>query len=134
MPVVPTEAAEQKALVEWLELKRWTFTATAQATPAGSVRGGKWSPHFATLKKNRALGVRRGFPDLAIFTPRGVAFVELKRRNGVPSDLSLEQHHWLYALESSGIPCAACCGAEEAIAFLTAVEKGTPWTGKIWKR
>ena len=130
----PKECDEQAALVEWLELKRWTFTATAQATPAGSMKGGKWTTHFGTLKKNAKLGVRKGFPDMAVITPRGVAFVELKRRDGVPSDLAPEQVRWLEALESSNVEAAACCGAAEAIAFLTAVEKNAPWAGRIWKR
>lgn len=128
----PTEAQEQAALVEWLTLKGWLYTATAQATPAGSMRGGKWVPNYSTLRKNRIVGVRKGFPDLCVVTGSGiVTFIEMKRANGVPSDVSEEQWEWIEALTKDGIPCAVCCGAKEAIDCLVAVDNGWDWDGKI---
>jgi hypothetical protein len=89
--MIPTEEQEQRAFVEWLTLNGYEFTALGQSTPAGSMRGGKWSPNYKTLARNKAMGIRKGFPDMCIYTPgSAVIFVELKRKNGVPSDVSPE--------------------------------------------
>jgi len=133
MPV-PTEAQEQATLVEWLTLKRWLFTATAQATPAGRMTAAGWKPAFGTLRKNKALGVRKGFPDLCVVTPSGqVAFIEMKRKNGVFSDISTEQLEWLNALNGFGVPSVVCCGAAEAMDFCMALQsENWSWRGKLY--
>ena len=131
-PSNPLESQEQAALVEWLTLKGWLFTATAQATPAGRMTAAGWKTAFGTLRKNRAIGVRKGFPDLCVVTGSGiVVFLEMKRRDGVPSDVSREQQEWIDALNADGIPTAVACGFLEAVACLEAVEAGRYWEGRI---
>lgn len=123
----PTEAQEQAALVQWLTLKGWLFTATAQATPAGRMTAAGWKPSFGTLRKNKALGVRKGFPDLAVIVPCGngyknvACFVEMKREDGVWSDVGPEQRKWIAALNACGCLAVPCFGAKDAIEFLEAV-------------
>ena len=127
----PSEAQEQAALVHWLTLKGWLFTATAQATPAGHMSAVRWKPSYLTLAKNRALGVRKGFPDLCVVTGTGkVVFIEMKRANGVPSDVSDEQRQWIVALHKDGIAAAVCCGFDEAKAMLECVSSCNQWSGR----
>ena len=129
---VRTEAQEQADLVKWLQIKGWLFTATAQATPAGHMYAGKWKPAYQTLSKNRSLGVRKGFPDLCVVTGTGrVVFVEMKRSNGVPSDVSEEQRQWINALSAGGITAVVCCGFDEAISALESADSGKGWYGRI---
>lgn len=131
MPV-PTEAQEQAALIEWFTVNRWLFTATAQATPAGRMTAAGWKPAFGTLRKNRALGVRKGFPDLCVVPTGGSAiFIEMKRANGVPSDVAPEQSEWLEALNASGITAVVCCGFKEAKDCVDALLHGKEWKGRI---
>lgn len=130
--IYPTEEQEQRSFVEWLTLNGYTFTALGQSTPAGSMRGGKWIPNYKTISRNKAVGVRKGFPDMCIVSPDGrVAFVELKRRNGIPSDIGDEQIKWIDRLSDARIPAVVCFGAKEAIQFAYHFGIKSCWSGKV---
>jgi hypothetical protein len=79
----------------------------------------------------KKMGTSKGFPDLLVFIPiYGVTgeidsyqmcAIEMKRRKG--STTTKEQKQWLQVLESAGIPCAVCKGAENAIEFINKIRK-----------
>jgi len=114
----PTELQEQIALVRALRRSRLVFAAV----PNGGYR---LRSEAVNLK---ASGVRRGFPDMLIFsTPErpngghtpslkfiGVA-LEMKRVGSVPSDVSAEQRSWLSKLEGLGWARIVGNGAEDAL-------------------
>lgn len=67
----------------------------------------------------KAEGVQQGVPDLLIFTPPpgggvGVA-LEMKRRDGKPSDLRKSQQEWLTKLQGLGWHTIVGWGAMDAI-------------------
>ena len=89
MELYPTEYEEQKKLVQYLELKRLKFTAIPNST---------WTPSFAQKNKNRAMGLRAGFPDMIIVLPNNqLLFAELKRKKG--GVVSNEQNEWIKTLK-----------------------------------
>ena len=67
-------------------------------------------------------GVKPGVPDVLIFdipghTCNGIA-IELKRSNGVPSDVRDTQKKWLTELESRDWLTKVAFGADDAIEWL----------------
>lgn len=105
----PLEEVEQIAFVKWLELKGLKFTAIPNSTYTKSIK---------QKVKNKRMGLRCGLPDLLIITPKGLVFVEMKRKQGsVTSD---EQKEWIEALNKlQGVQAQVCKGADEAINFIT---------------
>lgn len=111
---VPSEAAEQRMVVQWLAARRLLYCHV----PNGEKRD------IITASRLRGLGVRRGCPDLLVFTPppgkfgiTGVA-IEMKRRGATASGVSVEQREWLAALEACGWRTCVAFGADDAIAWL----------------
>jgi len=96
-----TEAFEQIKFCEWLEEKGLKFTSSASST---------WTPSIKQKMKNKALGLRSGFPDLCIYINKHqkfdgkacLVFIEMKRKKqkktpeGKPSD---EQLAWIACLD-----------------------------------
>lgn len=116
----------------------WKFTATAQSTPAVKRVGSKWTTNWGTLSRLKSTGVRRGFPDLCVMVPYKemnkhgrLCFIEMKKIDGVPSDIGAAQHTWGKIIRASAIHHAFCFGAPEAIGFIMAVHQGKPWAGKV---
>jgi len=106
---VPSEEDEQKAVAMYLD----TLGVLWCHVPNGGAR------HKIVGAKLKGQGVKRGVPDIIIFTPppfdlrkRG-AVIELKNRNG--GKVSTEQRAWLEELEKLGWLVAICKGADEAI-------------------
>ncbi|MFC0302756.1 VRR-NUC domain-containing protein [Rhizorhabdus histidinilytica] len=66
------------------------------ATPNGARRT-MWE-----ARKSKAEGLAAGFPDATILWPGGIAFVEIKARNG---SLSVDQINWLNWLTQAGFNC-----------------------------
>lgn len=107
----PKESVEQCQLVRWLDYRKVLFTHC----PSGEMR----SPIIGA--KLRRMGVRKGIPDILIFSPVpcghgvGVA-LELKRvGSGKPT---VEQLYWLAKLRDFGWKTNVCHGAKEAIEWL----------------
>ena len=103
-----TESGNQSALFCWAatsgipELK-WLFHI-----PNGGSR------HIAEATKLKAMGVKRGVPD--IFLPvRNIQYIglwiELKKAGG---KISNEQIEWLYHLATQGYATRVCLGWEQA--------------------
>jgi len=113
----PSELSEQIRLVARLERAGIVFFHVPN--------GGRRSRVEAiTLKKS---GVRRGVPDLVIPVPPAQlhcsrcmrpavvgAVVELKRADGKPSDVRVEQRHWLELFEANGWLAIVAFGADDA--------------------
>jgi hypothetical protein len=116
---VPLEDVEQIDFVDWLELQGLKFTAVPNST---------YTKSWNQKRKNRATGLRPGFPDLIILirphqdrAGKGrLLAVEMKRvRGGV---VSPDQREWIAALNGLGtehIESVVAKGADEAIDYVT---------------
>jgi hypothetical protein len=110
----PLEEVDQKECVKYLEKLqkqgvKILFSATAQST---------FTKSFGIMAKNKALGVRRGVPDLLIIINDTLVFVELKRRTG--GTVSQEQKDWNKALNDAGEYAYICKGSDK---FKTLIQK-----------
>lgn len=106
---VPTEHAEQVALIKWFDLQYPALRGRLAACPNGGQR------NVIVATKLKAEGVRPGYPDLNLLTPRhGFAglFIELKRVKG--GGLQPDQADWLEWLGGQGFMTVVCKGAEAA--------------------
>jgi len=109
---VPTEHQEQAAFVSYLRARGIRHFAVPNGGQRSAIAG-------ARLK---AEGVSRGVPDLHVASPpaSGVValIVELKRRNGRPSDVTPEQRDWLAYFDSIGCRTKVAFGLDDARAFV----------------
>lgn len=122
---VPLEQDEQMAFVQWCQLQ------DIRVHHSGNEIGGSTSAMKARAVKMKKMGTSKGFPDLLVFIPvygitgkidcYQMCAIEMKRRKG--STTSPEQKDWLEILQASGVMCAVCKGADEAIAFVEAIKK-----------
>jgi hypothetical protein len=110
----PTEAAEQRMVAAWLNARRLCWLHPPNEGRRSVVTGA----HL------RSLGLKKGAPDVLVFTPPpgkfgivGVA-IEMKRRNGTASGVRPEQRDWLDQLKELGWATCVAFGADDAIAFL----------------
>lgn len=121
-PMQHHECGEQLVLAQWLDLTvgelGWMHTPN------------EGRRNWRTGHSLRAQGMRRGVPDVLIFALpsmggdwRGVA-IELKREDGVPSDVSEDQRQWLAHLEACGWLTKVCFGADQAIKWLQSLGYG----------
>lgn len=112
--LIPLEEDEQRALFNWVEYTQGQAPDLALMfhIPNGGSRDRR------EAAKMKGAGVRAGVPDIFLACPRNGfsgLFIELKRRNGKPSDVSAEQSSWLVALDMKGYCTAVCFGADDAI-------------------
>ena len=117
---VPLEEDEQMAFVQWCQIY------DIRVHHSGNEIGGSTSAMKARAVKMKKMGTSKGFPDLLVFIPvygitgridaYQMCAIEMKRRKG--STTSPEQKEWLRVLQSSGVMCAVCKGADEAIKFV----------------
>lgn len=115
----PTEAVEQKALCEWLTKMGIKHFATSMG-----VWFGKTNYKYINSLKTR--GFESGVPDIVILLDNGVtAFIELKRRNGRPSDIRPVQKEWIKWLEEHGYPVKVCYGCIDAMKFVIQLKGGS---------
>ena len=110
---VPLEEAEQIALFRWRDIAvkvipelRWLHS---------SLNGVPLSPGLAA--KMRRIGMTKGVVDVFLPVVRnGYAglYIEIKRRNGVPSDLSDDQSEFISFARAQGYRADWCKGWEPA--------------------
>lgn len=110
--LIPSEYEEQVAVVQYLELKGHKFTAIPNST---------YTPSFNQKRKNKASGLRAGFPDMVVIIHHTLVFIEMKRRKG--GVLSKFQKDWIASLEDAGQTVWVCKGADEAIKKIREIEK-----------
>ena len=113
-PKSPSEHAEQVALFQFAKLSeqtddRWELLNSSQnGLSASSLRA-------AIAAK--AAGMKKGFPDLTFpvpISPFHGLYIELKRKNGVLSDVKPEQKVWLARLKDQGYYAEVAFGWEDA--------------------
>ncbi len=117
-----SEHDEQVALFAWSQLQA-SPAALLFAIPNGGQR------HKAVAAKLKTEGVCSGVPDLFLPVARGShhgLFIEMKRADGVPSDVSVSQHSWHHLLIQQGYSVVVCFGFEQArTAILEYLNQGT---------
>jgi hypothetical protein len=122
--LVPTESAEQQAVVRWWAMISGTYGLSEKvlmACPAQAAR----SPRGGARMK--AEGYRAGTPDLFLATARNGChglFIEMKKRDG--GKLSDSQKEMSFELGEQGYRTAVAYGAEAARAIITEYLKPSP--------
>ena len=112
------EHQEQAALFRYAAIQarndpRWGLLNASQNGLAAS--------SIQQAARAKACGMRKGFPDVFLPIASGSwhgLFIEMKRKNGVPSDVSPEQQQWLEALEEQDYRAVVCFGWEQAVAWI----------------
>ena len=119
------ERVEQEALFKWAAVEAQRDARLNLLN--SSLNGVRLSPHQAVMAKRG--GMRRGYPDVFLPVPSQCwhgLFIELKRKDGVQSDVKPEQREWLAALRDQGYHAVVCYGWESAAQvialYLTGVE------------
>lgn len=106
---VPTEHAEQVALIEWFDRQYPEHRGRLFAIPNGSHK----SRNAASAFKRE--GLRKGVPDLCLPLARyarHALYIELKRQRG--GRLSTEQAGWIEYLRAQGNAAEVCNGFDAA--------------------
>lgn len=125
LPGVPLEDDEAVAFSDWLRAMHLPHTHIANEI-GGSTKVAK----LRAIKAKR-MGQTAGVWDYEVFIPvvnidgeidaYQEVRIELKRKKG--STVSPAQKKWGEIYKASGIPCAICKGADEAIKFVEAIKK-----------
>ena len=114
MITTPLEYHEQIAVVEYLELlKKQKKIVLFTALP-----NNMFTKYKNQKRKQKLEGLRKGFPDLCIVTPRTLLFIEMKRAKKSLSTVSNAQKEWIEALKNININVAVCYGFDEARAYI----------------
>lgn len=107
--LIPKEEQEQMVVVDWLRVNKIKHIHVANERMASVIY----------KKKLKALGTYAGFPDLMIFLPTKILFVEMKRAKKSLSKVSKEQIKWIDDLNVFEYAKAKVCyGSGEAIDFI----------------
>ena len=104
---IPTEAAEQMALVRWLRVNGYKFFRVPNETYTKSIR---------QKSINTALGVVSGVPDLFVISKGQLIGIEMKRLKG--GTVTPDQKEWIETLNAAGVPTKVCRGRDDAIEFI----------------
>lgn len=113
---IPTEADEQKTLINWADVMvhRWPELRLLFHVPNGGSRNAR------EAKNLKQQGVKPGVPDLFLPVARhgyhGL-FIEMKRRKG--GRISEEQAKMMGDLREQGFCAWVCKGADSAIELIT---------------
>lgn len=111
--ICPLEDAEQFAYIQWLELNKIKYFAVPNVVKlAGMMKSKIAKIRFWQQRKKE--GVKKGVPDLVVFLPRKILFVEMKRMKG--SVTSKEQKEWCNQISTYPYAISIICkGADLAI-------------------
>lgn len=109
--LIPSEEEEQITLFEWAAAMTYTYPDLRWLyhVPNGGRRGSAEAGRF------KAMGVRKGVPDVALDIPRGGFHglrIEMKRREG--GKLSDAQRQWIDHYNAIGYRAVVCHGWQEA--------------------
>lgn len=104
--IVPLESSEQAVFVKWLEIQKIPF--------AHIPNEGKRPVWY--IKKQKTQGLSAGVPDLFVFLPSKIIFVEMKRRKKSLTKLRDNQRRWLETINRFNYAKGyVAYGAEDAI-------------------
>lgn len=110
--IISSEYDECVTLVEYLDLRQRMGTVCLYT----HIPSETFTKSWAVKRKNKIMGVRKGFPDYCVITPSDVYFIEMKRSKG--GVVSKEQQDWIELLKANGIKAKVCNGFNEAKKFL----------------
>ena len=118
---VPSEDDEQIMVIRWAEMHmgKWPELEWLYHIPNGGKRRKVEAARF------KAMGVKRGVPDLCLPVPRGGyhgLYIEMKRRED--GRLSKDQAEWIDGLLENGYCACRCDGWEQAVAVLEGYLRG----------
>jgi len=102
------EAIEQEKVVKYLE----ELLDKGEILDFGAIPSSTYTRSWSQKRKNKAMGVRKGVPDLMIVAKNTLLFIELKRLKGGVT--SKEQKRFITHLNSTGAVAVVCKAAEEA--------------------
>lgn len=106
-----SEAAIQRAILDWCRWHRIYAAHIPNAGPRSIIAG----------RRLKGEGMRKGFPDLALYGPGGRhALLEVKRPGFRPSDVSEAQREVHERLRELGATVAIVTGPEDAEQVLRA--------------
>lgn len=115
---IPTEEQTHIDLVKWLRLKK---------IPHFHPRN-EGKHHVAYMKKSKMMGLYSGVPDLVVFAPGRILFIELKREKKIlksgklstaNSKVSDNQKEWVDTINLYDYAeCRICYGLQESIDFV----------------
>jgi hypothetical protein len=109
MKKIISESSIQCNYLLWLKLQHPDVFKVTSSFPNGGVREPRYG---ARLKRE---GMKKGFPDLGIFSPSGEyhgMFIEFKNEKG---RLSPDQKEVISKLQAEGYHCVVCKSMEDAI-------------------
>jgi len=119
----PKESEEQINFIKYCDLHRIKAISTQNGMyiPKKSDDGSKDFNHFAYIRRQKAMGLRKGFPDIIIFAKNKsktheVLCLEMKRVEG--GILKPEQEEWIQALDKDDYCVGIAYGCEAAIRVL----------------
>ena len=117
----PTEAQEQKALIDWTKAVRTKYPELMLLVhiPNEGQRSAVTGAHL------RQQGLKRGFPDLFLPVARGDKhglFIEMKAKHG---RVSSDQWWWIDHLNAQGYNAVVCYGWRDASEVLQNYLDGT---------
>jgi hypothetical protein len=102
------EAIEQEKVVKYPE----ELLDKGDILEFSAIPSSTFTRSWNQKRKNKAMGVRKGVPDLMIVAKNTLLFIELKRLKGGVT--SKEQKRFITHLNSTGAVAVVCKGAEEA--------------------
>lgn len=110
---VPLEDAEQYEYIKWLESNKIIYFAVPNIVKTAATLKTKIRKIRFWQQRKRE-GVKKGVPDLVVFLPNKMLFVEMKRQKG--SSTSPEQKEWSNTINKYKYAKSVICkGTAEAI-------------------
>lgn len=119
----PKESEEQIAFIKYCDLHHIMAISTQNGMyiPKKSDDGKKDFNHFGYIRRQKAMGLRKGFLDIVIFAQNRtktheVFCLEMKRTQG--GKLKPEQEEWIEKLDTAGYMVGIAFGCDAAIRCL----------------
>ena len=110
---VPLEEAEQFTYIQFLEANKIRYFAVPNIVKLAGVLKSKIAK-IRFWQQRKKEGVKKGVPDLVVFLPTKILFVEMKRLKG--SATSSEQKEWCNQINTYPYAISVICkGADLAI-------------------
>lgn len=112
--MIPLEHDEQVVFCMYLDVKGIKYHAIPNANALSVLNKNMAVRVMAKLKKE---GLKKGVPDIVVFLPSIILYVEMKRIKG--GTVSKEQREWIEFINTLPYAKARVCrGAKEAIEFV----------------
>lgn len=119
----PKESEEQIAFIKYCDIHSIIAFSTQNGMyiPKKSDDGEKDFNHFGYIRRQKAMGLRKGFPDIVVFArnksnTHEVLCIEMKRTEG--GKLKPEQEEWIQKLDEADYCVGIAYGCDAAIRVL----------------